>query len=162
MYKDGLSAISQLSAAFAGEDEESKKRQFEFQKKLSLASAVVSGIEAVQNAYKTAQASPYTIAFPGYPLVQAGLAAAFSVAQIASISRTQFESADTGSIDSGSSAASAPTVPQFNVVGRGGINQLADSVNAINNRPVRAYVVAGEVTSQQNLNRRRARTATFG
>jgi len=162
MYKDGLSAISQLSAAFAGEDEESKKRQFEFQKKLSLATAVISGIEAVQNAYTTAQKSPYTAAFPGYPYVQAGLAAAFSVAQIASISRTQFESADTGSIDSGSSAASAPTVPQFNVVGRGGINQLADSVNAINNRPVRAYVVAGEVTSQQNLNRRRARTATFG
>jgi len=162
MYKDGLSAISQLSAAFAGEDEESKKRQFEFQKKLSLASAVISGIEAVQNAYTTAQKSPYTVGFPGYPYVQAGLAAAFSVAQIASISRTQFESADTGSIDSGSSAASAPTVPQFNVVGRGGINQLADSVNAINNRPVRAYVVAGEVTSQQNLNRRRARTATFG
>jgi hypothetical protein len=164
MYKDGLSAISQLSAAFAGEDEESKKRQFEFQKKLSLASAVVSGIEAVQNAYKTAQASPYTIAFPGYPIVQAGLAAAFSVAQIASISRTQFESPDAGGVDSGSGYASpsAPTVPQFNVVGRGGINQLADSVNAINNRPVRAYVVAGEVTSQQNLNRRRARTATFG
>jgi hypothetical protein len=164
MYKDGLSAISQLSAAFAGEDEESKKRQFEFQKKLSLASAVVSGIEAVQNAYKTAQASPYTIAFPGYPIVQAGLAAAFSVAQIASISRTQFESPDAGGVDSGSGYASpsAPTIPQFNVVGRGGINQLADSVNAINNRPVRAYVVAGEVTSQQNLNRRRARTATFG
>jgi hypothetical protein len=164
MARDGLSAISQLSAAFAGEDEESKKRQFEFQKKLSLASAVVSGIEAVQNAYKTAQASPYTVAFPGYPIVQAGLAAAFSGAQIAAIARSQFDSGSAGTTDYGSSSAapSAPTVPQFNVVGRGGINQLADSVNAINNRPVRAYVVAGEVTSQQNLNRRRARTATFG
>jgi hypothetical protein len=164
MAKDGLSAISQLSAAFAGDDEESKKRQFEFQKKLSLASAVVSGIEAVQNAYKTAQASPYTVAFPGYPIVQAGLAAAFSGAQIAAIARSQFDSGSAGTTDYGSSSAapSAPTVPQFNVVGRGGINQLADSVNAINNRPVRAYVVAGEVTSQQNLNRRRARTATFG
>jgi len=164
MARDGLSAISQLSAAFAGEDEESKKRQFEFQKKLSLASAVVSGIEAVQNAYTTAQKSPYTVAFPAYPFVQAGLAAAFSGAQIAAIARSQFESPSSGSTDygGGSSAPSAPTVPQFNVVGRGGINQLADSVNAINNRPIQAYVVAGEVTSQQNLNRRRARTATFG
>jgi hypothetical protein len=165
MAKDGLSAISQLSAAFAGEDEASKKKQFEFQKKLSLASAVVSGIEAVQNAYKTAQASPYTIAFPAYPFVQAGLAAAFSGAQIAAIARSQFESPETGSTDYGggsSAAPSAPSAPQFNVVGRSGINQLAESVNAVNNRPVRAYVVAGEVTSQQNLNRRRARTATFG
>jgi hypothetical protein len=165
MAKDGLSAISQLSAAFAGEDEASKKKQFEFQKKLSLASAVVCGIEAVQNAYKTAQASPYTIAFPAYPFVQAGLAAAFSGAQIAAIARSQFESPETGSTDYGggsSAAPSAPSAPQFNVVGRSGINQLAESVNAVNNRPVRAYVVAGEVTSQQNLNRRRARTATFG
>ena len=165
MYKDTISAIGALSAAFAGDDEASKKRQFEFQKKLSLASAVVSGIEAVQNAYKTAQASPYTTIFPGYPLVQAGLAAAFSVAQVATIARTQFESPDTN-ISSGGGGSGAPTEsqmsPQFNIVGRSGINQLADSVNARNQQPIQAYVVAGQVTNAQQLARRRARTATFG
>lgn len=166
MYKDTISAIGALSAAFAGEDEASKKRQFEFQKKLSLASAVVSGVEAVQNAYKTAQASPYTTIFPGYPLVQAGLAAAFSVAQVATIARTQFESPDTNISPGGGGGGGTPTEsqmsPQFNIVGRSGINQLADSVNARNQQPIQAYVVAGQVTNAQQLARRRARTATFG
>jgi hypothetical protein len=166
MAKDGLAAISALSAAFAGDDEASKKRQFEFQKKLSLATAVISGIEAVQNAYTTAQKSPYTAAFPGYPYVQAGLAAAFSLAQVASISRTQFESPDTNISSSGGGGTGAPAQsqmsPQFNIVGRSGINQLADSVNARNQQPIQAYVVAGQVTNAQQLARRRARTATFG
>jgi hypothetical protein len=166
MAKDGLAAISALSAAFAGDDEASKKRQFEFQKKLSLATAVISGIEAVQNAYTTAQKSPYTAAFPGYPYVQAGLAAAFSLAQVASISRTQFESPDTNIDSSGGGGSGAPAQsqmsPQFNIVGRSGINQLADSVNARNQQPIQAYVVAGQVTNAQQLARRRARTATFG
>jgi len=165
LAKDGLAAIGALSAAFAGEDEASKKRQFEFQKKLSLASAVVSGVEAVQNAYKTAQASPFTAVFPGYPLVQAGLAAAFAGAQVATIARTQFESPDTN-IDTGGGGFGAPAesqmTPQFNIVGRSGINQLAESVNARNQQPIQAYVVAGEVTNAQQLARRRARTATFG
>lgn len=163
LAKDGIAAISALSAAFAGEDEASKKRQFEFQKKLSLASAVVSGVEAVQNAYKTAQASPFTAVFPGYPLVQAGLAAAFAGAQVATIARTQFESPDTN-IDSGGFGAPAESqmTPQFNIVGRSGINQLAQSVNERNQQPIQAYVVAGQVTSAQQLARRRARTATFG
>jgi hypothetical protein len=166
MYKDTIAAISALSAAFAGDDEASKKRQFEFQKKLSLATAVISGIEAVQNAYTTAQKSPYTAAFPGYPYVQAGLAAAFSLAQVASISRTQFESPDTNISSSGGGGTGAPAQsqmsPQFNIVGRSGINQLADSVNARNQQPIQAYVVAGQVTNAQQLARRRARTATFG
>jgi hypothetical protein len=166
MYKDTISAIGALSAAFAGDDEASKKRQFEFQKKLSLASAVVSGVEAVQNAYKTAQASPYTTIFPGYPLVQAGLAAAFSVAQVATIARTQFDSPDTNISPGGGGGGGTPTEsqmsPQFNIVGRSGINQLADSVNARNQQPIQAYVVAGQVTNAQQLARRRARTATFG
>lgn len=163
LAKDGLAAIGALSAAFAGDDEESKKRQFEFQKKLSLASAVVSGVEAVQNAYKTAQASPFTAVFPGYPFVQAGLAAAFAGAQVATIARTQFESPDTN-IDSGGFGAPAESqmTPQFNIVGRSGINQLAQSVNERNQQPIQAYVVAGEVTNAQQLARRRARTATFG
>jgi hypothetical protein len=164
LAKDGIAAIGALSAAFAGDDEASKKRQFEFQKKLSLASAVVSGVEAVQNAYKTAQASPFTAVFPGYPLVQAGLAAAFAGAQVATIAKTQFESPDTniGGGGYGSAEPAQSVSPQFNIVGRSGINQLAQSVNARNNQPIQAYVVAGEVTNAQQLARRRARTATFG
>jgi hypothetical protein len=157
MVKDGLQAIGELSAAFAGEDEASKKAQFEFQKKLSLASAIVSGIEAVQNAYKTAQASPYTAINPAYPSIQAGLAGVFAAAQVAAISRTQFESS---SLET--TSTTAPSQPaQFNIVGQSGTNQLVEGLAGQFDKPIRAYVVSGEVISAGELDRRRLRTATF-
>jgi hypothetical protein len=54
-------------------------------KAAALAQATLSGINGVQAAYTTAQKSPITVGFPAYPLVQAGLAGAFSAVQIAKI-----------------------------------------------------------------------------
>ena len=158
---DGFSAISQLSAAFASDDEKSKKKQFELQKKLSIASAVVAGIQAVQNAFKTAAGSPITELLPAYPFIQAGLAGAFASAQVAAISRTQY-GGGASSVGSGGSSPSAPsTPPSFNVVGQSGINQLAESIGQQNRQPMRAYVVGSDVTSSQELERKRIKTATF-
>ena len=162
MVADGFSAISQLSAAFAKDDEQSKKKQFELQKKLSLASAIIAGIQAVQNAYKTAQGSPYTLTNPAYPYIQAGLAGAFAAAQVASIARSQYDS-PSASISTGGGAPSVPSLsPSFNVVGQSGINQLAESINNQNKQPMRAYVVGGDISTSQELERKRIKTATFG
>jgi hypothetical protein len=159
MVKDTFTAIGNLSAAFAGEDEESKRQQFELQKKLSLASAIVSGILAVQNAYKTAQGSPYTLLNPAYPFIQAGLAGAFAAAQVASIAKTQFDSQDVSSLTTSTSSPSQPA--QFNIVGQSGTNQLVEGLAGQFDKPIRAYVVSGEVISGSELDRRRLRTATF-
>jgi len=157
LTQDSFKAIGELSAAFAGEDEASKRQQFEFQKKLSLASAIVSGIEAVQNAYKTAQASPYAAINPAYPAIQAGLAGAFAAAQVAAIARSKFESS---SLEA--TTTTAPSQPaQFNIVGQSGTNQLVEGIAGTFDRPIRAYVVSGEVISGAELDRRRLRTATF-
>jgi hypothetical protein len=51
---------------------------------------------------------------------------------------------------------------QFNLVGQSGINQLAESIGQQNRQPMRAYVVGGDVTSSQELERKRIKTATFG
>ena len=51
---------------------------------------------------------------------------------------------------------------QFNVVGQSGINQLAESISKQNQQPMRAYVVGSDVTSSQELERKRIKTATFG
>ena len=51
---------------------------------------------------------------------------------------------------------------QFNIVGQSGINQLAESINQQGKQPMRAYVVGGDVTSSQELERKRIKTATFG
>lgn len=56
--------------------------------------------------------------------------------------------------------ASAPASPSFNVVGTSGQNQIAQSLG--NQAPVKAYVVSGDVTSAQSLDRNIVKTATLG
>lgn len=51
---------------------------------------------------------------------------------------------------------------QFNIVGQSNLNQLAQSIGSQFDRPVRAYVVGQDVTTAQQLERQRIRTATFG
>lgn len=164
----GLQAISALQQAFQKNaedgDERTKRRQFQIQKKLSLASAIVSGVEAVQNAFKTASASPITAVFPAYPGIQAGIAGAFSAAQVATIARSQYEGSGTSpKPETPSAGTSTPSVqPKFNVVGQSGVNQLAQSINRQNSQPVKAYVVGSEVTSATELDRKRTQTASLG
>jgi len=129
-------------------------------KAAALASATISGIEGVQNAYSSAQKSPITVFFPAFPIVQAGLAAAFSAKQIKSIASTSPSSASGGasigaSVSGGSSGAptATPQAPDFNVVGAGATNQLADAISGQQAKPQKAYVVSNDVTTAQSLDR---------
>lgn len=58
----------------------------------------------------------------------------------------------------GGSVPSAPSLPAsqppaFNVVGQGGTNQLAQAIGEQTQQPIRSYVVSGDVTSAQSLER---------
>lgn len=160
--RQAIDAISAFYDARYANDEKNAERAFNIQKKLSIAQAVVQGVESVVNAYATAQKSPLTALFPAYPAVAAGTAAAFAASQVALINSQQFQSASSGTAnyDSGASVPSQPA--QFNVVSRSGQNILVESLAAQFEKPVRAYVVSGEVISGTELDRRRVRTATFG
>lgn len=161
--QQAISAISAFYDARYANDEKNAERAFNIQKKLSVAQAVVQGVESVINAYATAQKSPLTYIFPAYPVVAAGAAAAFAASQVALINSQQYQSAGAGGYDSGASAPSVPSQPaQFNIVGQGGTNQLVEGIAGQFDRPIRAYVVSGEVISGAELDRRRIRTATFG
>ena len=61
-----------------------------------------------------------------------------------------------GSLSEGGGGGGAQA-PNFNVVGNSGMNQLAQ----IQQTPVQAYVVSGEVTSAQALDRNRIKNATL-
>ena len=73
-----------------------------------------------------------------------------------------------GATGGGASAASIPrpqiagaVAPTMNVTGGQNPNtQLAETLGNAQ-KPIRAYVVSGEVTSQQALDRRTSRAATF-
>jgi hypothetical protein len=158
-----IDAISAFYEARYANDEENAEKAFNIQKKLSIAQAVVQGVESVVNAYATAQKSPLTSVFPAYPIVAAGAAAAFSASQVALIGNQQFQSASAGSSSSYDSGASVPSQPaNFNIVSKSGNNILMESIASQFDKPMKAYVVSGEVISGTQLDRRRIRTATFG
>ena len=151
----GLEAVSSLAEAFAGEDEERAKKAFAIQKRMSQGQALVSTYQAIIGALK-AEGADGLLPFP-VRVANAAIAGATGLAQVASIQQTTFGSSDKGSIDT----PTAPSqTPQFNIVGTSGINQLAQSVSQ--ERPVKAYVVAGDVTTQQELDRNKVNTASFG
>ncbi len=56
-----------------------------------------------------------------------------------------------GSSGGGGSATVQP--PDFNIVGSTGVNQLADAIGSTEKEPVKAFVVASDVTTQQALDR---------
>jgi hypothetical protein len=157
----GLTALSILNDAFqmsAGKSEKDQRKAFKAQKAFNLASAITNTYLAVASALAL---NPKDSLFPGQRFVEAGLAGAAGAVQVAKIAKTQFEggsSSGAGSV--GGSGATAPTMsaPQFNVVGQSGVNQLA----SLNQQPIQAYVVSGQVTSQQALDRNRLENATLG
>ena len=161
MVRDSFDAMAAIADAFAGESEEQQRRNFNIQKKLSAANVVVSTIEGAQNAYTTAQKSPLTAVFPGYPLVQAGLATAFGIAQLQQIRKSEFEWTppdEPSSAGGGAGTAMAGTSPSFNIVGGSGANVIAESLSKT---PLKAYVVGSDVTTQQQLDRNRVKAATL-
>ena len=83
------------------------------------------------------------------------ITAATSIASIVAASIGQAKSI-TGGDSGGGGAASGgggAAAPQFNVVGQGGANQIAETMNRQAQTPIQAYVVASNVTSAQSLNR---------
>ena len=116
-----------------------------------MAQVVLSGIDGVQSAYTTAQKSPITIGFPAYPFVQAGLAGAFALAQLAKIKSTDVTGATPPTLGQGG-AGGRPSAPSFNIVEGTEGSQILDSLNS-QDKVTQAYVVSGDVSTAQSLDR---------
>jgi len=157
---DGLQLVSDLSSLFGAQDEKKARLAFQVDKAAKISSATIAGYEAVLEAYKTGQKSPLTVAFPAYPYVQAGLAGAFAAVNIAKIAKAKFQASGGGgsmSPSGGGGAGGGAMTANFNTIGSSGINQLAQ----LQQTPTQAYVVSGEVTSAQALDRNRVQNATL-
>lgn len=151
--KGGLDAIGQLAGAFAGKSEKSQRRAFNVQKAAGIASATI-------DTYKSAQAAFASAGNPILGAVFAAIAVAAGIANITKIAKTKFEGGGgAGSVSSPSTTAGAGsiTTPEFNIVGGNTANQLA----TLGQQPVQAYVVSGEVSSAQSLDRNRVQNATL-
>ena len=154
-------AIGDLINSFAGESEAAQERAFNVTKAVNLAQAITNTALAVTAAL-TAGGNPIKLA-TGAQFIEAGIAAAAGAAQIATIARTQFNAGGGGA---GGGTANIPNPPTggganpatFNVVGNTGTNQLAQTLGQ---QPLQAYVVAGDVTSAQSLERNKIQQSTL-
>ena len=157
---DALSLVSNLTELFGKRSEKQAKIAFNIDKAAKIASSTIATIEGTIEAWKTAQKSPITALNPAYPAIQASLTAAFGAAGIAKIAAARFGGgggSSSVSPASGGGVGGGVMSPSFNVVGNSGFNQLAQ----IQQQPIQAYVVSGEVTSAQALDRNRIKNATL-
>ena len=156
-----FSILQDATSLFTAKNDKDARKQFQINKALSLSSAIVNTALAVTGAL-TAGGNPIKLA-TGAQFIEAGFAAASGAVSIAKIAGSQYGGSGGsggGSGGGGGGGSSAPAAPQsapnFNLVGATGLNQL-DMLG----KPIQAFVVGGEVTTYQELERNRLRNATL-
>ena len=157
---DALGAINDLVQAFAKEDEESARKAFNVNKAIGIAQAIVSTAQGI-----IAQLAVPQDALTGANFVKAGIVAATGAAQIATISKTQFQGSQSAppprpNLGTGAGTGATTQPPAFNVVGQSGFNQIATALGQ-GQPPIQAFVVSQDVTTAQQLDNAIIQTATF-
>ena len=150
--KGGFDLLGELATTFAGNSEKAQRKAFNIQKAASIASALIDTYTAAAGVFRDTKGGlPIRIA-------ATAIATGAGLLRVAQIAKTQFNS----SASSGGGGNTNPSLPQetqtapnFNIVGNAAANAQ------LGQQPVQAYVVSGEVTSAQSLERNRIRTATL-
>lgn len=154
-----LSSIGQIADAFAGDDEDRARKAFNINKGLGIAQAIISTAQGIMNAYT----NPVDVA-SGVAFAKSAAIGLAGLAQIATISTTQFQPSGGGGGTAPSTSVSGggtseTQAPSFNVVGQSQANQVAMALS--NQPPTQAFVVAGDVTTAQQLQNNTIQQATF-
>lgn len=130
-------------------------------KALAVASATISTINSAQKAYESTVGIPYV--GPFLAPVNAGLALAAGYKNVQDILSVQVPGGGGGGGSAPSaSITSTPQAPSFNVIGTSGANANQISKLTQSQEPIKAYVVASDVTTQQALNRNIVTSASLG
>jgi hypothetical protein len=155
--------INDIIIASAGKSEAAQKRAFNVAKAASIAQAIVNTYLAVSSALAL---KPSESVFPGQRFVEAGLALAAGLANVAKIKAQQFQGgAGAGSpgadvTGAGASAAPPPIFanPQTTNLGTGELSAGQGQGSS----PMRAYVVERDITQSTRRVRRLEEFATLG
>ena len=183
-YKEGTQAYIDANNELLDFQQENNQKQIELDKQLQLAKQQLIGdalsniativgenskfgkgiavVQAIRDTFAGANKAMSTTPFP-FNFVAAAATVAAGIANVKQITATQEPSAPSfaRSAGGGFSAPSVPTPPQINTVGASGVNQLAETINAQTKQPVKAYVVSGEVTTAQSLERNAVKEASI-
>ena len=155
-------ALSALNSEFGKKDEKGRRAAFKREKALGIAQATINTAKSAVSAYNSMVGVPFV--GPVLAPIAAAAAIAAGAAQIKNIASQKYKGEGGG--DGGGSAAAAPTsapsqAPQFNTVGTSDVNVLDESISKQNKKPVQAYVVSGEVTTAQSMERNRIKESSF-
>ena len=175
-YADFAKGIGQLLSTLSGENEAMQKAALVVEKGAAIAKVVIDANASVAQSRLFAASIPITlppgVPNPAKPIAEASAArdikatkigAAIAIANILATTLTSFKKPGGG--EGGSARSSTPRAnitaeaPDFNVVGASQVSQLAQSVSGQVTKPVKAFVVGKEITSQQELDRNINNTA---
>lgn len=156
-----MGSLNELSQVFMQGNEKAARRAFNINKAVGIAEAVISTASGITKALAQTTDPTPTQSLRFGNAIAVGLAGA---AQVATIASQQFNAGGSsgGGIDTNiqaPSATAAPQSPNFNVVGSSGTNAILESLQS---KPMKAYVVGGEVSTQQQLDRRKVQTSSIG
>lgn len=134
-------------------------------KAVSIAQTTIDTYQSAVAAYKSTVGIP--VVGTALAPIAAATAVAAGIAQIRKISQTQIPGATGGGGGAPSISANIPSTniqaADVNVTGGNAqLNQIQQSIERNNDKPIKTYVVSEDVTTEQALNRRIKDTATFG
>ena len=137
-----------------------KKKAFNTEKAFNISTALIETYSAASSAFKNTLANPINKLLPDAGLlrakINAGVATAGGLLQVAAIARQKYQSSSAATpvnVGGGgaSGGASERAEPSFNIVGRSNDNLLINAIQAQFGKPLKAYVVSRDVTTQQQL-----------
>ena len=153
MVRGSFDVLTGIADSLSKGNEADQRKAFKLNKAASLGQAIVNTGLAVTGAL-TAGGNALKLA-TGMQFVEAGIVGTIGALNIAKIAGTQFDSGGGGG--GGGATATAPQIPKFDIIASNPQTQLAQ----LDKQPIQAYVVSGEVTTAQSLERNRVRNATF-
>ena len=142
----GVGALINLTSAFAKDNEKSQRRAFEINKKLQIAQAIMSTYQGANAIFSTAALNPATILFPAQPFIAAGIAIVNGLANVAAISKQQFQTSSPG--------GGGQQTPSFGGGGGGGGTpptlQPANTSTLVPQNQTQVFVTETDITNTQN------------
>ncbi len=141
---DGVAALINLTTAFAKDNEKSQKRAFEINKRLQIAQAIIQTYQGANAIFAAQAMNPQSILFPAQPFIAAGIAIANGLANVATISKQQFQS--------GSPGGGGNKAPDFS--GGGGtapqLSPVTNTSTIVPQGPTQVFVTETDITNTQN------------
>jgi hypothetical protein len=186
LYNQGTQAYADAQNELLAYQQEAGNREIEIDRKLAKAkeqnitnalgsianivgqnSKFGKGIAIVQAIRDTFAGANKALASapPPFNFIQAAAVVASGIANVKTITSTPDPSPPSFAKGGGGAGTAIPTPsapPAFNVVGASGVNQLATAIGQQQQQPMKAFVVSGDVSTAQELDRNIIKGAAIG